>query len=112
MMKKSSRTSQSAGRNATSFGAAHSDAYQGAQDEAAKASLKALDASISAGSADRAEGYAATALELAALATQMTQITGELAVALKILREEAAHPPAYALDALDRLLAASKPIAG
>ncbi|MDB5411218.1 MAG: hypothetical protein JWL84_6130 [Rhodospirillales bacterium] len=107
-MKKPSRTSRSAGRSATGVRMAHSGAVESAQDEAAKACLKALDASLSAGSAAGGEGYAATALELAALATQMT---GELTVALKILRE-AAQPQAYALDALDRLLAASNSATG
>ncbi len=46
-----------------------------------------------------------TALELAALAVQMNRMTGDLAVADKILKD-AAPPPAFALEALDRLLVA------
>jgi hypothetical protein len=82
------------------------DLVDSVQDRAAKASLKALEASLTAGSSAGAEGYAATALELAALAVQMNRMTGDLAVALKVLRDAAPSPP-YALNALDRLLAAT-----
>jgi hypothetical protein len=90
---------------ADSSAAIFDDVVASLQDKAAKASLKALDASIMAGSSPGAHGLAATALELAELAVQMNRMTGDLAVALKIL-EDAAPPPAFALEALDRLVVA------
>jgi len=61
----------------------------------------------SAGTGVAAQRYAATALELAALAAEMNRMTGDLAVALKILRESA-PAPTDALIALDRLLTANE----
>jgi hypothetical protein len=111
MNKKDSRIPRSAGRTAAGARPAlFGDVVESLQDRAAKASLKALEASLTAGSIDGAPGYAATALELAALAVQMNRMTGDLAVALKILRDTA-PPPTGALIALDRLLAASDPTA-
>jgi hypothetical protein len=106
IMKKHSRTPRPAGRAAAGGGAALlDDLVASVQDKAAKASLEALEASLIAGSSAGAQGYAATALELAALAVQMNRMTGDLAVALKILRD-VAPPTTYALNALGRLLAA------
>jgi hypothetical protein len=90
---------------AISDAVAFDDVVASVQDKAAKASLQALEASLAAGNRNGAQAYAATALELAALAAQMNRMTGDLAVALKIIRD-AAPPEAYALTALDRLLAA------
>jgi hypothetical protein len=106
MMKRDTRMPRLAGPTAADDSAAlFDDAVASVQDKAAKASLKALDASLMAGNSAGAHGFAATALELAALAVQMNRMTGDLAVALKILKD-AAPPPAFALEALDRLLVA------
>lgn len=82
------------------------DIIESIHEKAGKASLTALDASLAAGSGVGPQSYAATALELATLAEQMNRITGDLAAAFKILQDPA--PPAVALNALDRLLAASE----